>query len=223
MLTLIGELASGKGLLRHVDLAGDSEYHHMPPSSYLRHQPPVIPLLHEHDDWHLGQVHYLERSARALVAVAQASDDIEDLLRDGSWFFSDGVRYRGYGIGETTAVRIHEVSIGRHPAAVAARPICFSASNTAPSGMPLPWYSVWGRANEAMAGARWRAAPDHLDIVDIDPLSDIDELMTDPERARKMSAEASAARSSARAAPAPRADTGRLFRHSFGDSHLTLT
>jgi hypothetical protein len=65
-----------------------------------------------------------------------------------------------------------------------------------PIGMPLSWYDTWSRAEARMDSDRFAFnRPERLPIHDLDPLSVIEEVLTDPAAARR--------RAALRPAPAP--------------------
>jgi hypothetical protein len=181
MLTVIGQVATRLGLVRQVDLAGDVDLWQLPAGSYLRDQPADLPLLMRHDrSWRLGTVGHLERSAAdGLMMVGQitSGDDLADLLADGPWYLSAGVRTVPMGGTEHGLARMHEVSLTRSPANCGLKPVRWSRSDLAldsgsqPAGLPLNWHDTWGRAHEAMSARRYRNAPDRLTVVDVDELA----------------------------------------------------
>lgn len=193
-ITVIGQLTTNHGLVQQRDRAGDMDAWTMPAPSYLREQPAVVPVLMDHDwGWPVGAVGHLERSrADGLLMVARvANDDLGDLLADGPWFLSGGVRCAPTGVMQYGLAKLREVSIVRRTANVNTRPIRWSRSDIArdsgsePHDMPLRWHDTWRRAHERMVGERYREKPAHLTIHDLDQLSIVDEVMTDPAAARR--------------------------------------
>lgn len=215
MLTLIGQVVTNQGLVHTVDAhGGNDERWSMPATAYRRRQPASLPVHFDHDrSWPVGQTTYLERSkADGLLAVAVLErDDLADLLSDGDWFISDSVRSRSVGLVERSGGILEELSLVRRTGNVNTLPLRWSRSDGAPLGLPLNWHGPWRQAHERMSGARYRRAPDHLDIVDRDPLGLMDELLSgDVTYARQMLAQRPTppARASTRP-PAPKPITPR--------------
>lgn len=199
-ISVIGQVCSSAGLVQEVDRAGDPIPWVMPANSYLRSQPARIPLYFDHDhSWEIGSVGHLERSRRGLMAVGRITADVGDLLSDGDWWLSDQVWCRAVGPLEKGHATMTELSLVRRTANLATRPVCWSRGDIATGSagepqMPLFWRDTWHRAAERMSAQRYRVAPKHLEIHDLDPLGIVDELLTDPVAARKL----------ARSAPVPK-------------------
>lgn len=193
-ITVIGQLATTAGLVQQRDLAGDADPWTMPAPSYLRQQPAVVPVLMDHDwGWPVGTVGHLERAeATGLLMVARlGNDDLGDLFADGDWFLSGGVRCAPTGVMEYGQVRFREISLVRRTANLGTKPIRWSRSDIAtdsgsePHDMPLRWHDTWRRAHDRMVTERYREKPAHLTIHDLDQLSVVDEVLTDPAAARR--------------------------------------
>jgi hypothetical protein len=75
MLSIIGQVCRTEGLVKNVDLAGESHWYKMRSNSYRRDQPAEVPLHFNHErSWTLGEVGYFERSkADGLMAVAAST------------------------------------------------------------------------------------------------------------------------------------------------------
>jgi hypothetical protein len=192
MLTVCGQVCTFAGLVQKVDLAGVPHPSTTPSSTYLRHQPAVIPVHFDHDEsWKLGEVVHLERSRRGLMMVARLDADVADLLNDGDWFISDGITSYSTGITTRGGVLIRELSLVRATANINTAPLCWSPGDIAcgtagaPFGLPLYWRDTWKRAGERASGMRYRPALDSLSIVDLDDLDAADEVLTDPAAARR--------------------------------------
>ena len=200
MISLIGQIVSPLGLAQHVDLAGQVHHSAMPAEAFLRAQPAEVPVYFDHDDtWDLGgRVVHLERSrAGGLLAVATVGNaDLGDLLDDGPWFLS--ARTNTWADdqmpGARTCAQLVEVSMVRETANMAALPIVWVHGDIATTGAPLApmpssWRSAWSNAHQSLRASRYRAAPEHLEIVDLDPLDQVrtvdqaDELMAQLEAA----------------------------------------
>jgi hypothetical protein len=223
---LIGQLATPQGYAVQYDRAGDAEHFAMPAVGFRRHQAPDIPLQLGHDGDRIGGVRYAERSkADGLLVVATVDRDewADHLDEFGTWGLSPRVRCAPtgapleYGYG-----RLTEVSIVKRPATRGTRPILWSkvelgSGGGDPLGMPLRWRSTWARAHEAASAGKYRRAADHLTIVDLDPLDDLDEARTDPAGARRRAMADLKAMARARMKPTTAVDggTGRIYtRHS---------
>lgn len=222
MLTVIGDITR-KGFVQHQDRSGDTRYSFTPAVNYQRQQPADIAVHLEHDvDLRVGTCLHLERSrADGLVAVAEIDADLGDILT-GDWHWSDGISSRPLGtLGERGDVTINELSLVRagRQASQGTRPVRFArgaiGTAGAPLNMPLNWYSAWERAAEAAYGSRYRRAPDHVTIHDVDDLTIPETIATDPVAGRAMLAAAAAASPARTRSVAPQ---GYVFRHSVGGS-----
>jgi hypothetical protein len=232
-LTLIGTVATPGGYVEHVDLVGDTKYSRTRAMSYQRQQKADLALHFDHDEtWRIGTCCALIRSrAAGLVAVARIDSDIESMLDDGPWYFSDGITSERSGtFGERSNVSIDELSLTRTPAIRGLSPVRWAhgeiGSASAPGRMPLDWYDIWQQAADTVSAARYRKAPDHLTIHDTDELTIPELISTDPVAGRRALADATAAAAPPAPAAAPvmvRADVlgGRVYRHRVGGSlHL---
>jgi hypothetical protein len=170
MITLIGLVATVRGLAQQHDRAGNVEPFTLPSAGFRRHQPSVIPLLMQHDEgFRLGAVAHLERgdSIGGLLMVGSiADDDMADLLDGSDWFLSPRVRAHETGPLQLGAALLTEMSLTRTPAAINTKPLRWSRGSP-PTGMPVAWYDVWDRGRERMAKARYRSER-HLSIVELD-------------------------------------------------------
>src|SRR5438046_331367 len=100
MLTVIGQLVAPEGLVHSADALGRvDEVAWVPPAVYVRDQPADLPIYFAHDrTWRLGTIGALERSDKfGLMAVGTIDADVDDLLADGPWYFSDSITYRRRG------------------------------------------------------------------------------------------------------------------------------
>jgi hypothetical protein len=230
MISLIGQLATVDGSYRHIDLAGDARYGRLAAIDYQRQQPARIPLLMFHDTgWEVGSVDWLDRDVDGygLLAVGRIRDDLADMLEDGSdWYLSAAVAGRPTGSGKLERCLIEEVSLGRSPALMGARPISWCRGDLAegghPTGVNLYWRDAWSRAGEHVAGSRYRSAPSHLVIHDVRQLDWADEWRTDPEAAR---VEMNEVKAKARSTPPPSSvprTAERVYRHRAGGAVLTF-
>ena len=193
MLTIIGQVVAHAGHVHQRDPDGTMVPYTMPPDRYFREQPAPIPLHFDHDrTWTIGSVGHLERSRSQglLIVGTLPNDDLADLLADGPWYLSDSTlgkpidSHRLDWVGRS----IKEISLVRRTANLGTRPLVWSPHDGQPS-MPLYWRSCWAATLAAMSTARYRKAPDHLTIVDLDPLDSIDEMRTDPAGARRAAIE----------------------------------
>lgn len=198
MLTVLGQVVAPEGLAVHLDALGDAASATIAPAlAYKRHQAVDLPVYLDHDtSWRLGSGKYLLRSERlGLMAVAVLDADVEDLLADGPWFWSDSIT--SHRLGDTlyrTSVELRELSLVRATANCRTSPVVWANVDIATSGggaqppMRLAWRSVWERAAQALEGQRYRRAAQHLSIVDLDPLDPVSEILTDPDAARQRAA-----------------------------------
>ncbi len=194
-LTLIGQIATSRGLIHQHDLAGNGDAWTLPTVAYERAQPRV-PILVGHDrDWVVGEVAYYERSnIDGLMMVGTVRDDMADLLDGDDWHLSPEVACRRCGPLEYGHGRIAEVSLVRRTASIGTSPIRYARHDIAdaggaPRGLPLRWHDTWARAGEAVSRYTYRR-DDGLRIVDIDPLDLVDEVLCDPIVAARVNAEA---------------------------------
>lgn len=148
---IIGQPVTSRGLTQQVDRAGDPIPYTTRAASYLRHQPPVVPLHFDHTSWQLGDVRRLERSeVDGLMAFARCDVDIADMLDDGPWWFSDRIAFESTGpmgmikVGMT----LSELSLTREPASLGTRPVCWSRSTGEPFGLPMSLRGLWRRGFE---------------------------------------------------------------------------
>jgi hypothetical protein len=233
VLSLIGQLATSEGDVCHYDRAGDADYAKLPAGTFLRHQPPDIPVLMSHDPtWPVGAVDWLDRSTRGygLLAIGRVRDDMADLLEDGPWFLSAGVRGRAFTPHvwtEYERATLREVSLTRDPALMGARPITWCRSDLAncggsghPWGINPYWRDAWTRAGEHVIDSRYRPNPTNLVIHDVDQLDFAQEWATDPASARAEIAGIISKARSAAASPA-HSTTERIYRHALGGSVLS--
>jgi hypothetical protein len=204
-MMILGTVATTKGHVVHRDLGGGVDPWTLPANSYETAQRRV-PLLVGHDEmFQIGTVVYYERSkVDGLLAVAQADDSFAEWLDDGEpWFFSPAVASRLCGPLERNHGRISELSLVRHTATVNAAPVRWSLG-IAPSRMPTRWYSTWDRATEAIAHDRYtHRRDDALRIHDLDELSLVDQVLTDPEVAARVAEQAAQAKRRAAMTPTP--------------------
>ena len=179
MISILGQTATPQGFARQVDLAGDADLFTMPATAFRPLHRPDLPLLMQHSDWQVGDVRYLERSrSDGLLALATIEDDtFSDLLADGPWYLSAGVRATPAKMpNEYEDIRLKEISLTRRPAVRGTRPLVWSHHDVTkggggqPSDMALNWRSAWDRGAERLVGARFRVAPKYLVIHDLDPL-----------------------------------------------------
>jgi hypothetical protein len=222
MTYLIGEVATSRGLIMQRDIAGGAESWELPANSYERVQRRV-PVLVDHDPgWEIGEVAYYERSKRGLVAVAHLhSPGPLDDADDRAWYFSPSVTSTRCGPFEWNHGKINELSLVRRTASIATHPCAWSPHSGAPHNMPLPWFETWARAHEAITDDRYRhRRDDALRIVDVDPLSLVDEVLCDGEVAARVAAEAAryAARTRTTRVRAPLPDPSRVYSHALGGS-----
>jgi hypothetical protein len=85
--------------------------------------------------------------------------------------------------------------------------------------MPINWYSTWDAGVERLNSYAYRhRRSDHLDIVDLDPLSIVDEVLTDPEAAIARSRAMDTARTKVVLARMEGEPSGeeRIYRHFTG-------
>lgn len=181
LLTVLGQVVRPDGLTHHADALGRvDEVVFTPAAAYQPRQPADLAVHFDHDlSWRLGSVGWLGRSDRlGLMAAAVLDADVAGLLADGRWYWSDGIACRRLDTLRRGAIRLRELSLVRATGNCGTRPVVFRPSNAGEPPMPLHWREVWQRAAEAMEAQRYRRAPDHLVIVDLD------EQRTDPVAAR---------------------------------------
>ena len=218
-IKLIGQVVGHAGLVQNVEADGTPTPYTMRPDRYLREQPATIPLHFDHDrTWTIGTVGHLQRSrSQGLLMVGTLpDDDLADLLADGPWYLSDSTTARPLDEHrlEWSGRQIKEISLVRRSANLNTRPIAWSRHDGQPP-MNLYWRSCWDDACKAMTSSRYRRAPDHLTIVDLDGLEPIDEMWTDPAAARRAAIGLLETELATRAEPDAFAD-GPVHRHTFG-------
>ncbi len=212
-VTAIGVVATPRGLTQQHDLAGTPEPFTLPAANYRHLQDGgPIPVLVDHDEgFACGTVDALVRSrADGLLALLRIHGPVVDLLADGDWHLSPGVRTRaGVAPLERDYARLFEVSLTRSPATLNTCPLRWSRTDIAtdsggqPNGLSLSWRTAWDRAHAALQHRAYRRA-DRLWIIDLDPL---DAPTTTPTTVPAPSD----ARRRADTAPA-----GRTYRHNLG-------
>ncbi len=219
-VTAIGVVATPRGLTQQHDLAGTPEPFTLPAANYRHLQDGPIPVLVEHDEgFAVGTCVALVRSrADGLLAVLRIDGPVVDLLADGDWYLSPGVRTRaGVTPLERDHARLFEVSLTRDPATLNTKALRWSRHDIAtdgggqPNGMSLSWRTAWDRVHEALQRRAYRRA-DRLWIIDLDPpvVIDAPKVTPTPVRARQ-------ATSTATVAP----PLDRVYRHRVG-GRLTL-
>lgn len=222
-ICVIGQVVTSQGFVHTVDRFGDNpQYWQMPAVAYRRSQPANIGVHFDHDrSWRVGSATYLERSkADGLLAMAVLErDDLVDMLNDGPWFISDSVRSSRVSEFERSGGVLEELSLVRQTGNVSTRPVRWSFSDGAPAGLPLNWRDSWKRGHEHMTRTRYRVAPDHLTIHDLDRLSTIDELLTDPSAARRL-LDSQRPIPMARSTTRDHDDGGKLLRRTFSGAGL---
>jgi hypothetical protein len=174
-ISLIGQVTTSAGLVRGVDP------YDMPAASYRPRQRAALPLRIDHDKtWQVGTVGHLERSrASGLMLVGRIDDDsMADMLEDGPWYLSDSTACLRTGLMEYGGGSLVEVSLVRQSANLNTRPLCWTVGDIAFNScgrppMPLLWHDTWKRAEASMGRQRYRQAPDHLTILDIDGPGDL--------------------------------------------------
>jgi hypothetical protein len=177
VLTIIGQLATAKGMTQQIDLAGDIDYGTQRADGFLTIQPRPIPIRIDHDEtWDIGgEVQHLERSEHGgLLCVATIREPIADLLDDGPWFLSCGVRTRSVGLNEYGHAKLREVSLVRDPAMKATHPVAFGyidirTDSGGEPAMPLPWRSAWRRAHMLASSYEYKRSKE-LVILDVEAL-----------------------------------------------------
>jgi hypothetical protein len=180
MITVIGQVCGIEGLVQTVDRAGTPDPYTLPAASYLTKQSARLPLRIDHDKtWQVGTVGHLERSrSSGLMLVGTIPDDaLGELLADGPWFLSDSVITAPDGVMRRRDGYLVEVSLVRRTANLNTRPVCWAVGDIAANScgrppMPLLWHDTWKRAEASMGQHRYRQAPDHLSIVDVDGVKD---------------------------------------------------
>jgi hypothetical protein len=230
-LSIIGQVATPKGLIQQYDLAGNADAWTLPAVAYERAQRRV-PILMDHDEsWSVGEVAYYERSKiDGLMMVGTIRDDMDDLLDDGDWHLSPAVASRRCGPCEYGQGKISELSLCRRTASLGTRPVCYARHDSfggggAPRGLPTSWHETWERAHEAISRDRYaHRRDDALRIVDVDELSIFDEWRTDRDAARsRLQSELDKRRAAKRKlrADCP-VESQRVFRHAFPGAALRL-
>lgn len=175
--TIIGQVATASGRSQQFDLAGVGSPFTLPAANF-RPMQPRLRLLHDHDEtWDLGGqgVVHLERSAvDGLLCVATIDVDLSEMLANGEWFMSGGVRTTPTGAPlEFGHGKLHEVSLVRKPAMLGTHPLRWSRTNIvtdsggAPHGLPMRWHDTWQRAHQRATSYRFQRA-DFLLIEDVD-------------------------------------------------------
>jgi hypothetical protein len=230
MLTVIGEVVRSAGLVQEVDHWGNPLPWTMPANAFLRDQKARLPIVFNHDrSWPIGEVGYLERDRAGLRMVGRLyRDDLDDLLDDGDWYFSDSVRCRPTGPLERGHGVLEEISLVRRTANLGTRPIAWARGDIAKGSsgqppMPLPWRSCWDRAAECMSTYAYQRA-DRLPIVDLDQLDVVDELLTsNGASVRRMRSGPPAPPTAPPPShqPAP-VDESRVYRHTYPATGLHL-
>ncbi|CAN5484777.1 hypothetical protein BH10ACT3_BH10ACT3_20680 [soil metagenome] len=237
MLTVIGSITTKAGLVQFNDGYGGVRPMELAAASYQRRQRADIDLHFHHDvDWTIGSVLALERSdALGLAAVARIErDDLADLLEDGPWFFSAGVRcvpVDRHGITKGYA-KINELSLVRSPASLGIAPVRWTRADIEvddggrPRDMSLYQHGTWDRVHQSLVGAKYRSAPTSMQIHDVDPLSFADEMRTDRvaalDEAERLVRAAYPSKPTPVATAASTDGMSRPYRHRF-PSNLTLT
>lgn len=188
MATLVGVVNSARGLsVKRDDLGDIASSYTLPAGNYQVEQPADIPVCFFHDrGWVVGRVDHLSRSATGgLIAVASISDNAaRDFAEDPEqpWFFSSGVRARRsrdrdrYGQEVYRDAVIDEISLVRGSAGFENRPVRLLPHHDVAeqpgwtvTGLPLGWTDILDRAHDRVDGLRFRRAPDHLLIDELDP------------------------------------------------------
>jgi hypothetical protein len=225
--TVLGQIIAPNGWAHHTNTLGEVVRSSVcEPIAYQRHQPADLPVYFAHDDtWRLGRVRHLERSNRfGLVAVATLDADVADLLADGPWYWSDRMTCRHVSLTpQRSDAQLVEVSLVRATANCGTRPVVSAPGDLLDgeprTGLTLWQRDTWQRAALAVEATRYRTAPDHLDIVDLDPLDLVDEWRTDPDAGKARLRATIDSRQAAKLAPVSRTvddQFGRVYRHSLG-------
>jgi len=179
-ITVFAQVATPVGHGCQWDLAGDPDPFNLPASGFRQNQPKWIPVHVEHEtDWTLGHVVHLERSTvDGLLAVAVLDADIADLLSDGRWYVSPGVRVRSTGTMQFGDAVIDELSLVRRPASINTQPVRWSRSDVrtdsggAPHGMPLRWHDLHRRAHLLATSYTHQRRATELTILDVEASGD---------------------------------------------------
>jgi hypothetical protein len=87
-------------------------------------------------------------------SVGRLRDDMADMLDDGEWFLSGGVRCYATGPMHFGLARLREVSLCRRSANLNTALVRWTPTAGQPQ-MPLPWRACWDRAHEAMSSCSY--------------------------------------------------------------------
>ena len=189
-LTVIGEIVRPDGHTLRANALGEvDDVAWVPAAAFTKEQPADIGVHFDHDrDASLGEVHALWRSNQlGLLGVAVLDADVHDILKDGSWYFSDGITCKRLGKSLVRGAAVmHELSLVRRTGNCGTRPVTVVEGDITrgtaamPRSMPMSHDAAWEYAAESTPRRYRRNRP--TPIFDADELTEVDLALADPSR-----------------------------------------